>query len=142
MTRVMQTVIVNANTGQVFRFLMDPNNLPKFLPISRVEVLEQTASQTKIKHDFQCMGKTLELVSVGDSLEGGRKVRYRCIEGPSVDNGFTLADMRGQTKITYMLDYQPIGGVFAKLLDKWTTRKDMEKLAVDAMQKLQAAFAK
>lgn len=142
MTRVMQSVVVDANTGQVFRFLMDPNNLPKFLPVSRVEVLEKTASQTKVKHDFQCMGKTLELTSVADSLEGGRKVRYRCVEGASLDNSFTLSDMRGQTKITYMLDYQPIGGPFAKLLDKWTTQKDMEKLTADVLQKLQAVFAK
>jgi hypothetical protein len=35
-----------------------------------------------------------------------------------------------------------MGGPFARLLDKWTTQKDMEKLVADALQKLQAALAK
>ena len=142
MTRVMQSVVVDANPGQVFRFLMDANNMQKFLPISRVEVLESTGSQFRAKHDFRCAGKTVELTSVGESVEGGRKVRYRSVEGAPINSSFSMADMRGQCKITYMLDYQPMGGPLAKVLDKWTTQKDMEKLCADILQKLQAAFAK
>ena len=65
MTRIMESVEIKAARRQVSQYIWDVNNLPNYLPVSKVEILESGENRTKVRHDFTVAGKTMELVVMG-----------------------------------------------------------------------------
>jgi len=83
MARLMESIEINAPSREVCQYLWEANNLPAYLPVSRVEVLEGTEKRVKMRYDLSVSGKIMKLVCVHELSEPGRKIRFRAIEGNS-----------------------------------------------------------
>ena len=81
MTRIKQTIDINARPGQVFRFVQNAENLPEYLPVTHVDIIESDRQRTKARHDWTAGGRTREVLSVARVIENGRKLRYTTFEG-------------------------------------------------------------
>ncbi|MBM3190210.1 MAG: SRPBCC family protein [Chloroflexi bacterium] len=139
MPRLTETITVKASPRQIADYLLNPGNLASYLPVSNVEVLEQSKDGLRIRHDLALGDKKMPMVCVWQVAEPGRKIRFRATEGMSFSGTWLLQEIPGGTQITYVLEYEPFGGLLAKLLDGLTTRKQMQQICGGALRKLKEA---
>ena len=140
MTRIMESIEIGTTPARIARYLWNAENLPNYLPVTRVHVLETGDRRAKARHDFTAAGKTMELVCVMESVERDRKIQFRSEEGMSLEGTWALQDLKGRTKTTYILEYEPPGGVFGKLRDAVLMKREMKTIATNALRKLKDAL--
>ena len=140
MTRIMESAEIGTTPAKIARYLWDPNNLPNYFPVTRVQVLETSPRRVKARHDFTAAGKTMELVCVIEAVDRDRKIRVTTEEGMTLDGTWALQDLKDRTRTSYILDYEPPGGVFGKILDTFKMKKEMRRIAREALGKLKGTF--
>ena len=138
MARLMESIEINAPSREVCQYLWEADNLPDYLPASRVEILEGTEKRVKLRYDLSVSGKPMELVCVHELSEPGRKIRFRTVEGMKLEGTWLLQQLRGGTKVTYMMTYEPPGGILGAVLGKLKMKKEMERICAGALQKIKA----
>ena len=138
MTRLSETIEVKASPRQVMVFLRNADNLTKYLPVSKVEVLESDAKRVKVRHDLSVAGKTMELVCLHEVDDSERRLTCRAVEGNFFESTWSLQEIRDGTQITYILEYEPPGGLLGKLLEPFGMRKGMQTVCLEALRKIKA----
>lgn len=136
MTRLTETIEVNASPRQLAEYLMDANNIANYFPASNVNVLESTPERARARHDLAVGGKTTNMVCVLEQTERGRKIRFHTEEGMRLEGTWLLQEIRGGTQVTCVLEYEPLGGFISRLLDGLTTKKQMQGICTGALKKL------
>lgn len=138
MTSLMEMTEIRAGSRAVSEYIWDANNLPSYLPVSRVEILEQSDRDVKVRHDFTAAGRTMELVCVIRMTDPARKINFHTVEGVALEGTWSLQELKGGTQLRYLVSYQPPGGILGKIMDLFVFRKDMKRICAEAMQKLKS----
>ena len=136
MTRITAFKVIGVPPAQVSRYVSDANNLPSYLPVSHVEILETNETRTKARHDFTAAGRKMELVCVVETTEQGRRVRFQAVEGLKLEGTWFLEETKDGTKVTYAVEYEPPGGLLGKVLDRLRMRKEMTRITTEGLEKL------
>ena len=78
----------------------------------------------------------MNLVCEFKKLENNMKLEYRTVKGMSVQGSWILEPTDKGTNLTYILEYVPPGWVFSTILDKLVIAREMNRIGVEALQKL------
>jgi ribosome-associated toxin RatA of RatAB toxin-antitoxin module len=140
MPRVTQYVEISAPPRVVFNYLWDVSNLPSYFPTSNVEILEQSETRARVRHDLRFTDETAQVVCVRDALAANTHIAFRAIEGMDIEGTWTLQASQGGTRILFDLDYSPRGGFVKKLLGGSKLAKEMEAFCSESLAKLKEAF--
>lgn len=138
MTSLMEMTEIRARPRVVSEYIWDANNLPNYLPVSRVEVLEKSETRVKVRHDFTAAGRTMDLVCVLQLTDPARKINFRTVEGMALEGTWSLQELKGGTQVRYIVSYQPPGGIVGKILDLFMFRKEMRRICAEGLQKLKS----
>lgn len=136
MTRIENSIEINASPDKVWQYIWDANNLPNYLPISGVEILETTDTLVKLRHKFTAAGRTMDMVCETEMAESNRKMIYRTTKGMALQGNWILEPAGDGTHLTYMIDYTPPGWIFGIILDKLQIKKEMTRITKEGLQKL------
>ncbi|MFH1086012.1 MAG: SRPBCC family protein [Chloroflexota bacterium] len=140
MGRISQSVDISASPSAVFRYVWDAQNLPRYFPTTRVEVLESSETRVKTRHDYSLLGKTLDLVCVRLAHAAGRTITFRAEEGMALEGTWTFQEIKGGTRVTYIMDYQLPKNMQPKLFGGGKTEKEMQELCGGCVQRLKQAM--
>ena len=79
MIQISNTIEIERPVKQVFDFVADVHNNPKWMPVTRVEKLSAGAvgKGTKFKQHFTLMGKSYELAGLITAFEPNKRVSFR-----------------------------------------------------------------
>jgi len=138
MTRIMETVDVSVKPRRVCDYMWDLSNLPNYMPVSDVEVVESEAQRAEVHCTLDIDGETSRIVSEEEIVEPGRRVRFRTKEGMHMDATWLLQEIQGGTKVTYVLNYDPPKGALA-FLRRSKLQKAMERICSECLQRLRAS---
>ena len=136
MTRIENSVEINASPDKVWQYIWDVNNLPNYLPISDVEILEATDNLVKLSHKFTAAGRTMDLVCEVEMAESNRQSVYKTIKGMALQGNWILEPVGDGTHLTNILEYVPPGWIFGVILDKLQIKKEMARISIEGLQKL------
>jgi uncharacterized membrane protein len=136
MARMQDSIDISAPAGKVARYIWDPNNLPNYLPVTRVEVLARESDRVEIRHDFEAGGRTTEVLCVMKMLELNRKIAFEAVEGMKLTGTWVLQGLTEYTNLNYIVDYEPPGGLLGKALDAVKMKRDMRGICSGALRKL------
>lgn len=136
MPRLMTSIEVKAPPRKVREYIWDTQNLPSYMPVSDMQVLEKTERHSKLSYALAAGGKRLPLTCVREIDEQGRKIKVHSVEGMAIDETWVLQDLKDGTQITHIIDYEPQGGFMDKLLGQGRVRKDMYNICCAGLEKL------
>lgn len=136
MPRIENTAEINNAPENVFNYLWNVNNLPNYLPISKVKLLEKREGHIRISHKLAAARMNMNLVCDFRKLEDNTKLEYQTIKGMNVQGSWLLQPTDKGTNLTYTLEYEPPGWIFGPILDKLVIGREMNKISVEALQKL------
>jgi len=136
MTRVENSTSIRASTEEIGQYIWDVNKLPSYMPISDVEVLDSREDFVKIRHKFTAAGRTMDLVCEAKWVEKNRREEYRTTEGMKLVGTWLLDPADEATRLKNIIDYEPPGGVFGKLLDRMKIRREMTRIQAESLGKL------
>jgi len=136
MTRIEDSVEINATPEKVGQYLWDVKNLPKYLPISEVKVLQRNKELTRLRHKFTAAGRTLDLICEQKMLEKNRKMQYKVVQGMRLEGTWVFQPTEKGTKLTNVLEYKSPGWIFGFILDKLKIEKEMRRTCTESLQKL------
>jgi uncharacterized membrane protein len=142
MTRIENSIEIGVSPQQVWQYIWQPNNLPNYLPISDVKVLDAKDDFVELSHKFTAAGRTMDLVCEARSAESNTKMIYRTKKGMALQGTWLLEPVGNGTSLKYTLEYVPPGGVFGKILDKFQIKKEMNRISVEGLQKLKEILEK
>lgn len=136
MTRIEDSKEINAAPERVFQYMWDVNNLPNYLPISDVEILERTEDLVRLRHKFIAAGRTMDLVCEQKMLEKNKKMVYRVTKGMKLEGIWLLEPTETGTKLTNILEYKLPGWIFGVILDKLKIQKEMRRICTESLRRL------
>jgi len=136
MTRIEDSVEIKAAPEELSGYLMDANNLPNYLPISGVQMLERNEEGEKFRHKIDAAGRTMDVVCETKTVEKNRKMTFRTLEGMKVEGTWLLEPTEKGSKLALIVEYEPPGWIFGKILDKVKIQKEMRKIYAEGLQKL------
>ena len=142
MTRIENSVAINAGPAQVWQYIWDLNNLPNYLPISDVQIVATKDDVVELCHKFTAAGRTMDLVCEVMSVESNREMVYKTKKGMTLQGTWLLEPAGDGTNLKNTLEYQPPGGIFGKILDKFQIKKEMNRISVEGLQKLKDILEK
>ena len=136
MNRIENSVEIGTTPENVSKYLWGVNNLPNYLPISDVKVFEKREDYIRLSHKLTAARMNMNLVCEFKKLENDMKLEYRTVKGMSVQGSWILEPTDKGTNLTYILEYVPPGWVFSTILDKLVIAREMNRIGVEALQKL------
>jgi len=136
MTRIENAIEISASPQKVWQYIWELKNLPNYLPISDVEIVEATDDIAKLCHKFTAAGRTMDLVCEVTTAESNRKMVYRTTKGMTLQGTWLLEPTENGTSLKNTLDYEPPGWIFGKILDKFQIKKEMARISIEGLQKL------
>jgi uncharacterized membrane protein len=136
MTRIESTIEISASPQKVWQYVWELKNLPNYLPISDVEIIEATDDIVKLCHTFTAAGRTMDLACEVKSVESNRKMVYRTTKGMALQGTWLLEPSGDGTSLKNILEYEPPGGIFGKIFDKIQIKKEMTRISKEGLQKL------
>lgn len=136
MKRIENSTEVGTAPENVSKYIWNVNNLPNYLPMSDVRVFEKREDYIRVGHKLAAARMKMNLVCEFRKLENDMKLEYRTIKGMKVLGSWLLQPTEKGTNLTYVLEYEPPGGVLSGVLDKFIIAKEMERIGVEALQKL------
>ena len=142
MPRIENSTEIGTNPERVSEYLWDANNLPNYLPMSDIWVMERKEDFVRLSHKFTAAGRTSDFVCETKRLENGMKIEYKSTSGMGVQGTWLLEPKDKGTRVTYVLEYRPPGWIFGVILDKLITAKEMKRIASEGLQKLKAILEK
>jgi len=119
MAHASKTILVNRPRSEVFNFLADGLNNPKWRPaVLDISLAEGETSKPGAVYKQGVKGpmnKRLDADYQITELEPDKKITFQVVKGPARPIGhFALADSGPGTELTFTLDFQPKG--FAKIM--------------------------
>lgn len=136
MTRIEDSREINAAPERVSQYMWDVNNLPNYLPISDVKILERTEDLVRLRHKFTAAGRTMDLVCEQKMLEKNKKMVYRVTKGMKLERTWLLEPTETGTKLTNILEYKLPGWIFGVILDKLKIQKEMRRICTESLRRL------
>ncbi|HEY40880.1 MAG TPA: SRPBCC family protein [Dehalococcoidia bacterium] len=136
MHKIENSAEINNAPETVIKYLWNVNNLPNYLPISKVKVLEKREGHIRLSHKLAAARMNMNLVCDFRKLENDTKLEYQTIKGMSVHGSWLCQPTDKGTNLTYTLEYEPPGWIFGTILDKLVIAKEMNRISVEALQKL------
>ena len=136
MTRTEDSREIKADPEKLSQYLMEVDNLPHYLPISDVQVLETTDEGAKFRHKMTAAGRTIETVCEMKTVEKNKKLTFRTLEGMKVEGTWLLEPMDDGTRLSIIVEYEPPGGIFAWLVDALGMKKELTKVYSESLHKL------
>lgn len=140
MKRIENSTEVGTTPENVSKYIWDVNNLPNYLPMSDVKVFEKREDFIRVGHKLTAARMKMNLVCEFRKLENDMKLEYRTIKGMSVHGSWLLKPTDKGTNLTYVLEYEPPGWILSAILDKLIIAKEMQRIGVEALQKLTDIF--
>jgi len=136
MTRIEDSKEINVAPERVSQYMWDVNNLPNYLPISDVKILERTEDLVRLRHKFTAAGRTMDLVCEQKMLEKNKKMVYRVTKGMKLERTWLLEPTETGTKLTNILEYKLPGWIFGVILDKLKIQKEMRRICTESLRRL------
>ena len=136
MTRLESSAEIGNTPENVGKYIWDVKNLPNYLPISDVRVLEKRENFIKLKHKMTAAKMPMNLVCEFKKFDDDKKLEYRTIKGMSVQGSWILEPSDKGTNLTYILEYTPPGWILGPLLNRLIIEKEMKRIGAEALQKL------
>ncbi|TKJ43211.1 hypothetical protein CEE35_09050 [Candidatus Aerophobetes bacterium Ae_b3b] len=136
MTRIEDSVDINVAPEKVSQYLWNASNLPNHLPISDIEMLEESKEVVKFRHKITAAGRTMNVVCEMRQPELNRKIAFKTVEGMRVEGTWLLEPTKKGTKLTAVIEYTPPGWIFGPILDKLKIKKEMGRMYTESLQKL------
>jgi ribosome-associated toxin RatA of RatAB toxin-antitoxin module len=138
MPRIENSAEIGNTPENVSKYIWDVKNLPNYLPMSDVKVLEKRENYIRLSHKLAAAGMNMNLVCEFRKLENDTKLEYQTIKGMGVRGSWILEPTDKGTNLTYIVEYTPPGWIFGIVLDKLIIAKEMKRIGVEALQKLAA----
>jgi uncharacterized protein YndB with AHSA1/START domain len=81
MIQISNTIEINRPVNQVFDFLADPQNNPKWMPVESVKKVSSgdIGVGTKFKQKFELMGASYEVDCIITAFERNKKISFRFV---------------------------------------------------------------
>jgi len=136
MTRIEDSKEINVTPERVSQYMWDVNNLPNYLPISDVKILERTEDLVRLRHKFTAAGRTMDLVCEQKMLKKNKKMVYRVTKGMKLEGTWLLEPTETGTKLTNILEYKLPGWIFGVILDKLKIQKEMRRICTESLRRL------
>ena len=136
MTRIEDSKEINVAPERVSQYMWDVNNLPNYLPISDVKILERTEDLVRLRHKFTAAGRTMDLVCEQKMLKKNKKMVYRVTKGMKLEGTWLLEPTETGTKLTNILEYKLPGWIFGVILDKLKIQKEMRRICTESLRRL------
>ncbi len=136
MSKVSGTVDIKARPRQVFEFLWNCQNLPKYWPVSQVEVLEEGERRIRFRPEFDLGGRKVSADCVQQIAEEGRKITLQGTQGMKMEATWLLQELRDGTRVMYMADYVAPGSI----LERFRLDKQVNLAFTEGLQKLKSAI--
>ncbi len=120
MATIEESTFINQPVGDVFAFVADQNNAPKWQK-GLLEVRKTTAGAVGVgtKHTFvrKVMGRKLEASNEYTEYEPGKKVSFKSTSGPLQFEASYLTESSGEgTKLTSRIEFKKGSGLFWGLM--------------------------
>ena len=142
MTKIENSIKIGASPSKVWQYIWELGNLPNYMPISDVEILEAKDDVVELCHKFTAAGRTMDLVCEVRSAEVNRKMIYKTKEGMTLQGTWLLEPTEKGTSLRNILEYVPPGGILGKILDKLKIKKEINRISIEGLQKLKAILEK
>ena len=136
MPRIENLAEISNTPENVIKYLWDVHNLPNYLPISKVKVLEKKEDHIRVSHKLAAARMNMNLVCDLRKLENDTKLEYRTIKGMNVQGSWILQPTDKGTNLTYIIEYKPPGWILGPVLDKLVIGREMNRISAEALQKL------
>jgi len=136
MTRIEDSMDINLAPMKVSGYLWNANNLPNYLPISDIEMLEEGKEVVRFRHKIRAAGITMKVVCEMRQPELNRRITFKTVEGMRVEGTWLLEPTKKGTKLTAAIEYTPPGWIFGPILDKLKIEKEMRRIYTEGLQKL------
>jgi len=136
MTRIEDSIDINVAPEKVSQYLWNASNLPNHLPISDIEMLEESKEVVKFRHKITAAGRRMNVVCEMRQPELNRRIAFKTVEGMRVEGTWLLEPTKKGTKLTTVIEYTPPGWIFGPILDKLKIKKEMGRMYTESLQKL------
>jgi ribosome-associated toxin RatA of RatAB toxin-antitoxin module len=135
-TKIQNSAEIGTTPENVSKYLWDVKNLPNYLPMSKVRVLEKRGDYIKLGHKFTAARMSMNQVCEFNRLENDRKLEYRTIKGMNVKGSWIIEPTDKATNLTYIVEYTPPGWIFGSILNRFVIEREMKRISLEALQKL------
>ena len=78
--------------------------------------------------------------SVARVIESGRRLRHATIEGLPMEAAWLLQNTQGGTRVIYLMDYQPSGGLIKRLWAGFRLHGEMSRMYAEGLSRLKVAI--
>jgi len=136
MTRIEDSMDIKLAPEKVSGYLWDANNLPNYLPISDIEMLEDGKKVVRFRHKIRAAGRTMKVVCEMRQSEANRRISFKTVEGMRIEGTWLLEPTKKGTKLTAAIEYTPPGWILGLILDKLKIEKEMRRMYTESLQKL------
>ena len=136
MTRIEDSREIKADPERLSQYLMEANNLPHYLPISDIQILETTGEGAKFRHKMTAAGRTMETVCEMKTVEKNRRLTFQTLEGMKVEGTWLLEPTEQGTKLSIVVEYEPPGWIFGWIIDALMMKKELTKVYSESLHKL------
>ena len=136
MTTIENAIEIGASPPQVWQYIWELKNLPNYLPITDVEIIEATDDIVKLRHKFTAAGRTMDLVCEVKTIESNRQMLYRTTKGMALQGTWLFESTENGTILKNILEYKPPGWIFGKILDKLQIKKEMIRISIEGLLNL------
>ena len=136
MKRIKNSTEIGAAPENISKYIWDVNNLPNYLPMSDVKVFEKREDYIRVGHKLAAARMKMNLVCEFRRLENGMKLEYQTVKGMRVHGSWLFEPTDKGTNLTYIVEYEPPGWMLGAVLDKLIIAREMERIGVEALQKL------
>jgi len=134
--KIQYSIQMNVSAEKVSQYTSDVNNLPNYLPISDVEVLEKSKEVVTLRHKFTALGEIMGLVSERRTLEKNREIQYKVVGGMNLEVTWLFEPREKGTRVTNILEYEVPGWISAKIMDEFKTKKEMARVCSEGLERL------
>lgn len=136
MTRIEYSIEINVPPEKASQYTCNVDNLPNYLPISDVKVLQRGKEFVRLRHSFTAAGRTMDFICEQKVIEKNRKMQYKVVEGMKLEGTWVFEPTEKGTKLTNTLEYQAPGWIFGIVLDKFKIKKEMARICSEGLEKL------
>ena len=136
MTRIEDSIEIKTDHEKLSQYLMDPKNLPDYLPISDIQMLETTEDSAKFRNKMTAAGRTMEAVCEMKTVEKNKTVTFKTLEGMKVEGTWGLEPTEKGIRLSITVDYEPPGWIFGWIIDALMMKKELRKTYSEALLKL------
>ena len=134
--RVEDSININATPEKVSQYMWNVSNLPSYIPVSDVKILESGGNIMRLRHKLIVAGTTIELVPELKKEEKDHSIAYKSIEGAEIEGAWVFEPTEKGTRLVNVLKYNPPESIFGRILNWLKLEKEMKKICNESLQRL------